>query len=430
MVTERRPQRRIAGRGAGWFGESRGLGRSPGRKSLHAAVDQARRALSRTGQLVPSWSPAAVAQSYDLVVLGDALVGWRLAAERASRGAKVAVMVPGRVGASPLTRRRVLFDQLRHDETGRLLTAAGVGWVEGAERAGALGDHCWRREPVVTVATSPSELVELDRLPLPQGASRSLGSGAVRAVVTDLDVAAAPGAVLEPLVPVLEAESILWHLAATAARAGVDIIEECSTHLIERVERTWRVQTDLGETRAGKVVDALADAALLRSAGVDLALLWQAEHRLVTEPVQPVLAGSLRVGGVLVSQSERGEIVLSRCGAAGQGSEVGLDLAAAAAMAAAVAEVVPGLAQLRVVTSTRQTELTGADGLPVVGEVDDGVWRIGGFCGNAGLELGLGEVVAAVMAGERPSVDLASWSPDRLRSPGTQSRTTLAEARG
>ena len=110
----------------------------------------------------------------------------------------------------------------------------------------------------------------------------------------------------------------------------------------------------------------------------------------MTEPVQPLLEGSLRIGDVLVTQSDEGEIVLSRRQGAGHGGQTGLDLSASAAMAAAVARVVPGFADLRVVASTRHTELGGADGFPVVGEVEAGLWRIGG----SGLKLASSSVSA------------------------------------
>ncbi len=428
MVTERRPQRRLAGRSAGWFVESRGLGRHPGRQ-LHAAVDHARRTLSRTGPPAPSWPLATLAESYDLVVVGDSLAGWTLAIEQARRGAAVAVAVPGRVGPAPLARHCLLFDQLRHNDAGRALTAAAVDWLQRMERAGESSLRS-RPEPVVTVVTRVSALAGLAGTPLPLGAAFSEGNGALRSVVTKLDIAAVAGAVVEPSVARLEASGLMWRLAAIAARAGVDVVEESPVSRARSVGDRWYLHAGQAETQSTVVVDALAGADVLRCVGIDHGLLWHADHRLVTEPVQPLLEGSLRIGDVLVTQSDEGEIVLSMRQGAGHGGQTGLDLSASAAMAAAVARVVPGFADLRVVASTRHTELGGADGFPVVGEVEAGLWRIGGSGSQAGFELGIGVMVAAVLAGEPAAVDVAEWSPKRSAAAGFTTRSSYAEVRG
>ena len=76
-------------------------------------MDQARRTLSRTGAADAFLATGDAGVSYDLVVMGDSLAGWRLAIEQAAGARGSPSRFPAGSAASPLPAHHLLFDQLR-----------------------------------------------------------------------------------------------------------------------------------------------------------------------------------------------------------------------------------------------------------------------------------------------------------------------------
>jgi hypothetical protein len=354
----------------------------------------------------------ALGLRYDVVVAGGGPGALVLALRLAGTGAAVAVLAPERFGQRTPSRPRLWFDHLRREPLSRALVANALTMFEGG---GALAGLPVAAAPVVTVARSRLELAALAAQPLPPEAVVLPGTAVLGPLASDFAPGALAGGVLEPRVAVVEAAGLIWRLAAEACRAGVTLVEHGAQASWNRVGGMWRITRSGVVTDAAAVVDATPGGDLVAAHLGHRRGVWLAHRQLVTEPVQPCLEGAIWVDGVTVEQADAGEVVLSGELPAGPGGGDGLDVAAAAAMAAAAAEVFPDLTELRVRASGKLVEFSAADRLPVAGAVGEGLWRLSTCLGDAALELGLGDALAPLLAGQRAPVDLRLLAPDRPR---------------
>jgi len=404
-IERRSPSWRATGR---LFADLRGLVRD--------AVRPATVGLTRTLPSRPAlaaslaWGPGALAAGYDVVVVGSGVTAascaWSLIR---SRRWKVALVSPTWLDVEAET--PVLFHPLRDEPAQRLAVERSAALFSLlAEGDRALQAH---RSPVLRLALDTAAASEGPRHAVLLGASLLAGPAA-GALVPALRPGVVRSALLAERVRVVEADGLAGRFAAQAVALGAAVVEDCPVRSLDRQGDGFRLVTDRGETRAGIVLDATADAAALRAAGLGHGSVWAHRLRVYTEPVEPVLDAHLLTPGVSVSQLRSGEVVLTgpRRDLYEPGAEV--DLPAAAEIAASAVRLVPALAELSAVAVATTCWLEALDGRPLVGPTGrHGLYRASGVDHDAAVAAAVGEAAAAMICGDEPSLPLHTWAAAR-----------------
>jgi glycine/D-amino acid oxidase-like deaminating enzyme len=375
----------------------------------------------------------------DVVVVGAGIVGAACAYQLCRRGLRVTVVDAGAIGGGT--------------------TGAGEGNVlvsdkpAGAELALALRSRAlWEEYAADTAVRDAVEFDAKGGLVVAADAAQFAALRATAAAQREAGVAAleVPGselATLEPRLrpglaggvhypqdaqvqPVLATARLLRDARATGAvlRTGVRV-----AGFLRAGDRVVGVRTDAGDVPAGAVVNAAGVAAgeLAALAGASLPVAPRRGFVLVTEPlprvvrhkvyaadyvtkvasgtagleVSPVVEGT-RAGTVLIGSS-RERVGLSRR----------YDLTAPRRIAARAIALFPFLAEVRALRVYHGFRPYLPDHLPAVGPDPraPGLWHA---CGHEGAGIGLsmatGELVAALLSGERPAVDPRPFAPDRF----------------
>lgn len=216
-------------------------------------------------------------------------------------------------------------------------------------------------------------------------------------------------------------DAVNWAFARGADSLGVDIIQGCEVHSINKSgNRVIGVGTSRGNIGAGKVAFAVAghSSHVARLAGFRLPLTSMTLQAMVTEPIKPVLDTVLISPAihVYVSQSDRGELVI------GAGADVYHSymqrgsLATTEATVAALLELFPSFSRLRLMRQWGGIVDISPDTSPIIGKtpvenlyVSCG-WGTGGY---KAIPAG-GDTLAHTIVHDKPHPLVEAFSLERF----------------
>ncbi len=364
------------------------------------------------------WRPAALGAEYDVVVAGSSPLALAIALRVASTtGRSVGVLQPAVVGEGwPPRARAWLHTSGRTPELAELVRRSVHRYRLWA--ADGVLSARWRSGGHLQLASTLEELRAL---------ASGVGNGAVSAWSPRLDraalVAAAPlvdadavlGGRIEPSAAVAELDGLPWQLATAAAAHGVDLVEDAAVLSLHRGGRGWEVQTAAGTTTAERVIDATDTLALAGAVGVPGIVVAATDRRLVTEAVQPALGPTVGVGTVRVGQTEGGEFVIEAPDPPVSAGWSRSPLLSFAEPIDTVISVLPALGLVRALRGERVRHAVAIDGVPLVGEVAEALWCVGGF-GAATLDVlpVVADLVASELRTGRVDAALRPLAPRRL----------------
>jgi glycine/D-amino acid oxidase-like deaminating enzyme len=235
------------------------------------------------------------------------------------------------------------------------------------------------------------------------------------------------------LQPMLATARLLAAARARGARVrtGVEV-----TGLLRAGERVTGVRTTAGDLPAGAVVNAAGPwaGAVAAFAGVELPVLPRRGVILVTQPLPPVIrhkvyaaeyvsdVASDRSGlesSAVVEGTPAGTVLI---GASRErvGFDPGMPVPVMRRLARQALRLFPGLAGARLLRAYRGYRPYCPDHLPVIGP-DPRAPGLVHACGHEGAGIGLaagtGRLVAQVLRGAVPSLDLTPFRPERFGGP-------------
>jgi D-hydroxyproline dehydrogenase subunit beta len=392
--------------------------------------------------------------TYDVVVVGAGIVGCATAWELARRGVSVCLIDRGEVssGTTGLGEGNVLRSDKRpgpelslavhglalYDELEALL-----GEEAGIRRKGALVAHSredgWAAEPArlegLRAAGVECSLLDADaaREAEPALGGRLLGASyfpadlqcAPRAIARGLArLAVARGAVVETGVEVLS-------VAVNGGNEGVRHVPSDIPPFRDGPPRVEGVRTSAGLVRAGSVVLAAGvwSAALAASAGLALPLEPRKGQLVRLERRPGFLRHKVIDGGYMaavespdaglqvstVMETTLDGHVLVGSSRERRGFDLDPDPAVTDALLTAAVRLAPGIAKLKVEAEWAGLRPWLPGGLPAIGptEAADGLFIATGHEG-AGVAHGpiTGRLVAQLICGEEPDLELSPFSPD------------------
>jgi sarcosine oxidase subunit beta len=231
--------------------------------------------------------------------------------------------------------------------------------------------------------------------------TRLITTDEARELVPELETDPFVAASYNPTDAIVFPWPFLWGYAAAAEKAGVSLHTAAPVTGIDHAGGDFVVTTARGTVRAPRVVNAAGAWSPRIAAMVGLALPnWPVRHEIMsTEPLKPFLRPMVSVleSGLYFSQSLRGEIVGGvnvpetgeRAGEPPLADEVkpirlGSRLAFLEAIAAGLTEVMPRLADVKVVRQWAGPYDLTSDGNPIVGEAPGlpGFYLCCGFMGH------------------------------------------------
>lgn len=231
------------------------------------------------------------------------------------------------------------------------------------------------------------------------------------------------GATFQPRGGTARHDAVAWGFARAADDCGVDIVQNCEVTGIRREHgRVIGVETAKGfiATRKVAIVAAGHSSVLAEMAGLRLPLQSHPLQALVSEPVKPVLDTVVMSGTihVYVSQSDKGELVVgagidSYNSYAQRGSFHVIE-----GQMAALAELFPIFARLRMLRSWGGIVDVCPDASPIIGKTQvkglyiNGGWGTGGFKATPGS----GWLFAWTIANDAPHPINAPFSLERFTS--------------
>jgi sarcosine oxidase subunit beta len=230
------------------------------------------------------------------------------------------------------------------------------------------------------------------------------------------------GAALQRRGGVARHDAVAWGYARAADAMGVDIIENCEVlgFMRDKGGRVAGVATSRGPIRTSRVgvVAAGHTSVVMARAGLKLPLESFPLQALVSEPVKPVLPCVVMSNTMhaYISQSDKGELVIG----AGTDQYVSYSqqggLQVAIDTLAAVCELFPQFARLRMLRNWGGIVDVTPDRSPIIGLTPipglyvNGGWGTGGFKATPGS----GHVFAHTMATGAPHPIAAPFTLDRF----------------
>jgi sarcosine oxidase subunit beta len=257
-------------------------------------------------------------------------------------------------------------------------------------------------------------------------ATRLITPAAARKLVPELEVEGFEAACYNASDGIVFPWPFLWGYARAAAKRGVAIHTGTPVTAIEPAAGGFTLRTAKGPLRAARVVCAAGawSPEVARLAGVALPD-WPVRHEILsTEPLKPFLKPMVSVleSGLYFSQSLRGEIVggISMPEERGRTIRMGSSLGFLQAMARAITEVMPLLANVKVVRQWAGPYDMSPDGNPIVGEAP-GAPGLYVCCGFQGHGFMMAPVVARhyarMLVGEPPHALFDAWRASRFSGP-------------
>ncbi|MEW2301536.1 FAD-binding oxidoreductase [Streptomyces sp. NPDC006655] len=373
--------------------------------------------------------------TWDVVVVGAGMVGAACAWYASRAGLDVVVVDRGPVagGTTGAGEGNLLVSDKEPGPELELALLSGRLW---ADLAADLGDRIeYEAKGGLVVAASPAELTALELLAAGQRAAgvRAEAVGADR--LPDLEPYLAPGLVGAVHYPqdaqVMPALAAAHLLRASGARLAAG---RTVTGVLRGADGTVRgVRTDHGDLHAPAVVNAAGTwgGELAALAGVHLPVLPRRGFVLVTEPlprrvrhkvyaaayVADVASGSAGLHTSPVVEGTAAGPVLIGASRERVGFDRSFALPVLRALATGATRLFPFLSEVRAVRGYLGFRPYLPDHLPAIGP-DPRAPGLFHACGHEGAGIGLatgtGQVLAQVLSGTSPALDLTPFRPERF----------------
>ncbi|MFF9040760.1 NAD(P)/FAD-dependent oxidoreductase [Streptomyces sp. NPDC014892] len=373
----------------------------------------------------------------DVVVVGAGMVGAACALYAARAGLDVAVVDRGPVagGTTGAGEGNILVSDKEPGPELELALLSVDLWAELAAEPGLGTAFEYEPKGGVVVASAPEGLAALERFAAGQRAAGVEAITVPAGQLTDLEPHLAPGlagGIHYPqdaqVMPTLAAAHLV---RASGARlfTGRTVTEVLRT----RTGAVRGVRTDRGDVHAPAVVNAAGTwgGHLAALAGVGLPVLPRRGFVLVTEPLPPMVrhkvyaadyvadvasdSAALQTSPV-VEGTAAGPVLI---GASRErvGFDRSFSLPVVRALAAGATRLFPFLEEVRAMRTYVGFRPYMPDHLPAIGP-DPRVPGLFHACGHEGAGIGLatgtGQLIAQVLAGGTPVLDLAPFRPDRF----------------
>ncbi len=381
----------------------------------------------------------------DVAIVGAGIVGAACALSCAIAGLRVVVLDRGAVAGGTTGRGEgnlLLSDKLPGPELDLAVLSLRI-WYELAEHLADLtgrpgGGIELEPKGGLVVAAEPTALPALLDLAEAQRPAGVHSEAVTGPGLTDREpelAAGLAGGVFYPqdsqLQPMLAAASLL--AAARRHGAGVQLGHAVTGFLRGRDGRVTGVRTSLGDLPAGQVVNAAGawSGELAALAGVTVPILPRRGVILVTQPLPPLIRHKVYTSAytsdvvsdqpglessAVIEGTPAGTVLI---GASRErvGFDPELPVPVLARLAAQAVQLFPVLARARVIRAYGGFRPYCPDHLPVIG-ADPRVPGLVHACGHEGAGIGLaaatGRVVAQVLAGAEPDLDLTPLRPERF----------------
>jgi D-hydroxyproline dehydrogenase subunit beta len=381
-------------------------------------------------------------QTSDVVVVGAGIVGAACAYYATAAGLDVTVVDSGGIagGTTGAGEGNVLVSDKEPGPDLDLTLASAALWRELADELEPRADLEYERKGGLVVAESADGLAALEKL-----ASAQRESGVVAHAVAATDLArlephlgsGLAGGVHYPqdaqVQPMLAAAGLLRTARARGAtvRLGTRVTAISRDH--DGTGPVTAVETAQGTIATRAVVNAAGtwggDVAGL--AGVELPILPRRGFILVTEPlprmvrhkvysadyVANVASSSAGLETSAVVEGTRSGTILIGASRERVGFDRTLSLSVLQRLAEQAVRLFPFLADVSAIRAYRGFRPYTPDHLPVIGADP----RVGGLfhaCGHEGAGVGLapvtGQLIASLLAGREPALDLRPFRPDRF----------------
>ncbi|MGW0705592.1 NAD(P)/FAD-dependent oxidoreductase [Streptomyces sp. NPDC002643] len=376
----------------------------------------------------------------DVVVVGAGMVGAACALYAARAGLGVVVVDRGPVagGTTGAGEGNVLVSDKEPGPELDLALLSRRLWAELAAEPGRGGAFEYEAKGGLVVAATPEGLTALEAFAAGQRAAGVRALTADARQLTDLEPHLAPGlagGVHYPgdaqVMPTLAAAHLL---RASGARL---LTGRTVTEVLRTADGTVRgVRTDRGEIHAPAVVNAAGTwgGEVAALAGVRLPVLPRRGFVLVTEPLPPLVrhkvyaadyvadvasdSAALQTSPV-VEGTAAGPVLI---GASRErvGFDRSFSLPVVRALAAGATLLFPFLERVRAMRTYVGFRPYMPDHLPAIGP-DPRVPGLFHACGHEGAGIGLatgtGHLIAQVIGGKTPDLDLSPFRPDRFAGP-------------
>jgi glycine/D-amino acid oxidase-like deaminating enzyme len=380
----------------------------------------------------------------DVVVVGAGVVGAACALAAARAGLTVTVVDRGPVagGTTGAGEGNILLSDKQPGPELDLALLSLRCWHDVAGHVGGLIDRAdggFEFEPKggLVVASTPEGLAGAEQLAV---AHRDAGVDAVALApeeLADHEPHLAPGLAgglaypgdcqVQPMLATARMLSAARRLGATL-RTGVEV-----TGMLRDGERVVGVRTGDGDLPAGAVVNAAGTWAgsVAAIAGVDVPVEPRRGVVLVTQPLPPLIRHKVYaaeyVGDIaselaglssspVVEGTPSGTVLI---GASRErvGFDPAIPMPVLRRLAAQAVRLFPVLGRARLIRAYRGFRPYSPDHLPLIGP-DPRAPGLLHACGHEGAGIGLatgtGHLIAGVLAGRSPEIDLAPFRPDRF----------------
>jgi len=358
--------------------------------------------------------------TFDVVVIGAGAVGSSVAFQMAEAGLKVAVVdrtFPG-AGTSRATQAGIGVYAKKPRPNLALNMKGAELYPQLVARLGQ--DVELGMDGVLNVALSDEDLQKMRAFVAKQhetpGYKADMLTGDEARAMEPALSREVVGAAFCPLDGSVNSLLYVQALARGVMQQGGEVLAWTEVLGIQSVgKQAWSVTTSGGKLEAAWVVNcAGVDARRIgRMIGIDVPIDPNRGHVLVTEAVPPLITRRIS-GPTLIRQTVHGSFLL------GQSEEmVGEDrrmsLAVLAAQAVVARQILPGLAQVKVIRSFVGFRPWPPDGMPILGEVPGAAGFLNAV-GHSGITWSpaVGKLLTELVTTGTPSMSLAPYSLTRF----------------